>query len=153
VVDLGGLFLVLGGKRLASVMGDVSVKILGVALGWAAAELLASNFVSIILQGWSNELKTEYIVAALAANLDILEIIGLTTLAYALTKKQDSNRTAIYLLALVRYLFPVALRYAKESTEASALADSQEATLSETSMLGAKAAFAVGFYFIAQQFK
>jgi len=118
-VDIAGLYYVFNGKRLMNIMGDVDVKIVAVGLGWSAAELLSSNFLDIIFQSWSNELKVEYIMQALSANLDAVEIVALTYLAYSLTKKDDSNngsskRNLVYILVLMRYLMPVVLRYTKE---------------------------------------
>ena len=117
VVDLIGLYLLFNAKRLISVMGDIEFKILSVGLGWASAELLTCNFLDIIFQGWSNEMKVEYITQALAANLDIVELVTMAALAYALTRKDDGSRKRliIYLLVLLRYLFPVALKYMKET--------------------------------------
>ena len=47
-MDVVGLYFVLNAKRLVNVMGDIEVKILSVGLGWAAAELLTTNFIDII---------------------------------------------------------------------------------------------------------
>jgi hypothetical protein len=90
VLDVIGLYFVLNAKRMISIMGDIHIKILAVGLGWAAAEILTSNFISIVLQGWSNEMKTEYFINAINCNFDLLEIITLTYLAYYLTKKETT---------------------------------------------------------------
>ncbi len=62
MIDVVGLYMVIDAKRLVNVMGDNDVKLLAIGLGWSAAELLTSHFLDIIFQGWSNELKMEYIV-------------------------------------------------------------------------------------------
>ena len=62
VIDIVGLYLLFNSKRLVSVTGDIEVKIIAIGLGWAAAELLTSHFLSIISQGWSNEMKIEFLV-------------------------------------------------------------------------------------------
>jgi hypothetical protein len=48
IVDVVGLYLILNGKRLITVMGDIEVKIISVGLGWAFSELLTSHFLDII---------------------------------------------------------------------------------------------------------
>lgn len=60
-IDIVGLYFLFNSKRLIYIMGDNDIKIISVGLGWAFAELLTSNFLDIIFQGWSNEMKIEYI--------------------------------------------------------------------------------------------
>lgn len=48
VIDIIGLYLVINGKRLSNVMGDIDVKLVAVGLGWAAAELASTHFLDII---------------------------------------------------------------------------------------------------------
>ena len=48
IIDVAGLYFVLNAKRLVTIMGDIDIKILAIGLGWAAAELLTSNFLDII---------------------------------------------------------------------------------------------------------
>ena len=62
-------------------------------------------------------MKTEYLVTAISANFDLLEIISVATFAWILTKKNESGakKLIIYGLILARYLFPVILRYVKET--------------------------------------
>jgi hypothetical protein len=95
-------------------------------------------------------MKTEYLVAALAANLDILEIISLSALAYTLTRKDDTGMRnyVIYILVVLRYLFPVSLRYTKEFNLTGL-----EGETNEFALLGAKAAFAFVFYQVANMLK
>jgi hypothetical protein len=46
--------------------------------------------------------------------MDIVEIIAITFLTYTLTKKEEtSKKNLVYLLALGRYLLPVAIRYSQ----------------------------------------
>ena len=140
-VDIVGLYFVFQGKRLQTIMGDVDVKIVAVGLGWSAAELATSNFLDIIFQSWSNEMKVEYIMQALSANLDTVEIIALAYLGYALTKRDEgsSKKNLVYILVLMRYLMPVVLRYAREQTKVEV----RECDLCYESMfVGAKAVFA-----------
>lgn len=47
-VDIAGLYFVLGGKRLLAIAGDLEVKILAVALGWATAELASTHLIDIV---------------------------------------------------------------------------------------------------------
>ncbi|CDW73298.1 UNKNOWN [Stylonychia lemnae] len=150
-VDIVGLYFVLNAKRLMTIMGDLDVKIVAVGLGWSAAELVTSNFLDIIFQSWSNEMKSEYIMQALSANLDILEIIALTYLAYTLTKKEESSKkNLVYILVVLRYLMPVVLRYTKEQTKDVA----RECDLCYESMfIGAKAIFAGLLYLGSQKLK
>ena len=89
-------------------------------------------------------MKSEYLLQALSANLDLVEIITLSSFAYLLTRKDDGSRKRliIYLLILLRYLLPVGLRFAKESIK-----DSEgKSMLCDTCLLGAKAIFTLGFY-------
>jgi hypothetical protein len=81
VIDVVGLYLIFNAKNLITIAGDTFYKILAVGLGWAGAELLTSNFISIVLQGWSNEMKAEYIAQAIICNFDLLEILVLAYLA------------------------------------------------------------------------
>jgi len=113
MIDLIGLYYVINAKKLFTVMGDIDIRLISVGLGWAGADLVTTNFLNVIFQGWSNELKAEYIINSLSANIDILEIISLAFLTYTLTKKEDTNKNLVYLLALAKYLLPVALRYIK----------------------------------------
>lgn len=133
-----------------AIVSDINIKILAIGLGYAAAELVTTNFLDIIFQGWANEMKTEYLVSALAANLDILEIISLSALAYSLTRKDDTGvrNYVIYILVVVRYLFPVALSYTKEFSLTGL-----EAEQNEYALLAAKAAFAFLFYQLSNTIK
>ena len=140
MVDMVGLYFVFSDKKMLAVAGDIDVKVLSVGLGWATAELATTYLVDIIFQqGWANGLKMEYIVSCFAANCDLLEIISLAFLAYALTRKEASTIT-IYGLVLVRYLVPVGLQFYKSTTESSC----------ELCLMGARAAFAIVFYFCAK---
>ena len=47
-VDVAGLYYLLNSKKWLTVMGDIHVKILSVALGWALAESITTNLLSII---------------------------------------------------------------------------------------------------------
>lgn len=60
-IDIIGLYFLFNSKRLVSVMGDIDIKIISIGLGWAFAEMLTSNLLDIIFQGWSNEMKIEYL--------------------------------------------------------------------------------------------
>lgn len=142
-IDVVGLYFLFNAKRLINVMGDIDIKILSVGLGWAAAELLTTNFLDIILQAWSNEMKMEYVIQAVSANFDLLEIISLASLAYTLTRKDDSSakRFLIYVLILTRYLLPVATLYLQKSCD----------SWCATCTLETKAVFAVAF-FIASKY-
>ena len=114
MIDLVGLYYLINSKKLFTVMGDVDIRLISIGLGWAAAEIFASNFLNVIFQGWTNELKTEFIINAVSANIDILEIVALTFLTNLLTKKDEtSQKNLVYLLALARFLMPVALKIAK----------------------------------------
>ena len=95
-------------------------------------------------------MKTEYLVAALAANLDILEIISLSALAYTLTRKNDSGMKyyLIYILVVVRYLFPVTLRYTKEFNLTGL-----EEEKNEFALLFVKAVFSFLFYQVSNTIK
>jgi hypothetical protein len=145
VVDVVGLYFVLNAKRMTNVMGDIENKILSIGLGWAAAELATTHFIDIIFQAWSNEAKIEYLLAAISANFDLVEILSLTTLAYLLTKKevQGNKKTLIYILVLLRELFPVI-------SKAVATVDGHTCTYCQVSM---KAVFAFVFYLFAQKIK
>ncbi len=113
VIDIAGLYLLFNAKKLVNVMGDIEVKLVSIGLGWAAAELLTTHFVNIIFQSWSIEMKTEYIVNAIFANFDLLDILSLATLAYTLTKKGSSGKKIfVLMLVLSRYIFPVVLKHA-----------------------------------------
>ena len=90
-------------------------------------------------------MKTEYIIQALSANLELLEIIALTTLAYALTKKDESKKTLVYLLILLRYLFPVASRFVKDENLLG-LSDCTK----DYGILGVKAVFSLVLYLASQ---
>ena len=146
LLDVVGLYILFNAKRLITIVGDIEIKIIAIGLGWAGAELLTSNFMDIIFQGWANEMKTEYLVSAVAANFDILEIISLASLAYILTNKKDDSgmkKLVIYFLILARYLFPVALRYVKETSTVGATETSDNR---EFMLLGIKAAFSLFFF-------
>ncbi len=148
-IDIIGLYMLFNSKRLIYIMGDIEIKIISVGLGWAFADLLTSNFLDIIFQGWSNEMKLEYLVQSLQANIDIFEIISLAGLAYTLTKKDESaKRSLIYALVLARYLFPVAVSYVKE--EHIWGCDESE-WCRESCFLGAKAAFAAVLHILSKQ--
>jgi len=140
--DLVGLYFLLSAKKLISV-SELRIKLLAVGLGWAAADLAIHNFMYVVLQMWANEIKSEFLVTAFQANFDLLEIIVLVRLAWTLTKKevQVTQSLAIYGIVLVRYLFPIALRFVQEGTlfESAAL-----------SQVAAKAAFAGSFYLISK---
>lgn len=115
MLDLVGLYYVINAKKLFTVMGDIDIRLIAIGLGWAAAELVTSHFLDVIMQGWSNEFKTEYIINAFSANIDIVEIMSVSFLTYSLTKKEDAaKKNLVYLLVLGRYLIPVAIRYMKE---------------------------------------
>ena len=60
-VDIVGLYLLFNSKKFITVMGDIEIKIISIGLGWAAAELATTHFLDIIFQGWSNEMKLEYL--------------------------------------------------------------------------------------------
>ena len=152
MVDLIGLYILFNSKRLVNILGDIDVKIMAIGLGWAAAELLSHNFLNIFFQAWSNEMKTEYIVQAISANFDLLEILSLSTLAYLLTKKDESGtkNLVIYIIALVRYLLPVGLNLAKEM---HLLGNHDDHGCQECTALAVKAAFAVTFYMISRMMK
>jgi hypothetical protein len=100
-------------------------------------------------------MKTEYLINALSANLDLLEILGLSTFAYILTKKDENGsakKFVIFILILVRYLLPVALRFVKEN---KVLGTNKEVVggCYDCSLLCVKAAFSVIFYLAAKSFK
>ena len=119
VIDVVGLYLVFRGKNLLAMAGDLDIKILSVALGWAAADLASTHLVDIIfVQGWSNAMKMEYIYTAAKANFELLEIVGLAYLAYSLTRKEESQlkRALAFNLILLHYLIPVVILLYKEST-------------------------------------
>lgn len=87
-------------------------------------------------------MKEEYIIQAFSANLDLLEIIALTTLAYILTKKEEgSKKTIVYLLVLARFLFPVVSRWIKEENVLG-----QDECCANWSLLGIKAGFSIVLY-------
>ncbi len=141
VVDVVGLYFLFNAKRLINVMGDIDIKILSIGLGWAAAELLTTHFLDIILQSWSNEMKMSYVLQAIGANFDLLEIIGLAGFAYTLTRKEttesgSAKRFLIYALILARNLIPVANAYLHKTTEG----------WSEACSLEVKAFFAIAFF-------
>ena len=48
LIDVVGLYIIFNAKKLINVMGDTHIKILAIGLGWAAAELMAGNFLNII---------------------------------------------------------------------------------------------------------
>ena len=113
-------------------LGDLEVKVLSVGLGWAAADLATSNLLDIIFQqGWSNELKPEYLTQALGANLDFIEILLLASFAQMLTQKGNGNKVMIYVMIVGRYLMPVVARYYKE----------KEGNGCDMCMLGVRAVF------------
>lgn len=85
MIDLVGLYILFNWKKLITVMGDIDIKILGVGLGWAAADLATNNFLYIVFQSWSYEFKNEYLVSALNSNFELLEVLALANLAYSLT--------------------------------------------------------------------
>ncbi len=149
VIDVYGLYYILNDKKLITVMGEIQVKILSVALGWAFAELLTTQFLDIIFQAWSNEFKTIYVIQALTGNLDSIEIVGLATIAYYFTKKDESKRILAYVLILSRYIFPVALRYVKENE----LIDEGTFGCCDTCGLGAKLVFTFVFYQLSSLLK
>jgi hypothetical protein len=91
IVDVIGLYIVFNAKRMITVLGDINVKIMAIGLGWAAADILSSNFIDIIFQAWSNEMKPEFIKQAIFCNFELLEIMTLAAFAYTLTKKETSN--------------------------------------------------------------
>ena len=69
-------------------------------------------------------------------------------MAYSLTKKDDGvKRPIIFMLALSRYLVPVAINYAKTN---HLMGKEENTTCSESCFLGAKAAFTIVFYLISQ---
>lgn len=154
MIDLVGLYYVINAKKLFTVMGDIDIRLISIGLGWAAAELVSTHFLDVIFQGWSNELKMEYIFNALQANIDILEIISLTFLTYTLTKKEDTAmKNLVYLLALGRYLLPVAIRYIKEYVlyiEHKSASENTSDCGMETILLGVKIVFA-GLLFVTSQ--
>lgn len=90
MIDLAGIYYVLNSKQIFTVMGDSNIKVLAVGLGWAAADSITNNFLSVVFQGWANEFKSEFIINSISANIDIIEIVFLTFLAQALSKK-DCN--------------------------------------------------------------
>ncbi len=149
-IDIVGLYMLFNSKRLIYIMGDIEIKIISVGLGWAFADLLTSNFLDIIFQGWSNEMKLEYLVQSLQANIDIFEIISMAGLAYTLTKGKDESAksSVVYALVLARYLFPVAVSYVKE--EHIWGCDESE-WCRESCFLGAKAAFAAVLHIVSKQ--
>ena len=149
VIDVYGLYYIINDKKLINIMGDIEVKILSVGLGWAFSELLTTQLLDIIFQAWSNEFKTQFIIQALTANLDALEILALSTIAYSFTKKDESKRTIGYILVLSRYLFPVALRFVKENE----LLDEATFGCCDTCGLIAKAVFAFVFFQAASYLK
>lgn len=86
--DVIGLYILFDSKKMISFIGEADIKIMAIGLGWAAAELFTNNFVNIILQGWANEMKVEYLIAAISTNFDILEILALATFAWILTQRK-----------------------------------------------------------------
>lgn len=118
ILDVIGLYILFSQKKLFTVMGDIDIKILGVGLGWAAADLATNNFLYIIGQSWSYEFKHEYLVAAISSNLDLLEILAIANLAYGLTQRDEggAKKLIAYLLVIVRYVYPTILRLVKESS-------------------------------------
>jgi hypothetical protein len=85
LLDVVGLYVIFNWKKLFTVMGDIDIKILGVGLGWAAADLAFNNFFYAIGQTWAYEFKNEYLISAISANFDLLEILGVANIAYGLT--------------------------------------------------------------------
>ena len=117
LLDVVGLYILFNWKKLITVMGDIDIKILGVGLGWAAADLATNNLLYIIFQAWSYEFKNEYLVSAISNNFELLEILAIANFAYGLTQKDESgarNFTA-YMLIMLRYLHPSIMRIIKES--------------------------------------
>jgi hypothetical protein len=155
VIDIVGLYILFNGKRLVNVLGDIDIKIMSIGLGWAFAELLTGNFINIILQGWANEMKSEYLFNALSANLDLLEILSVATFAYILTKKEENGagkKFIIFILVLARYLLPTGLRFVKEN---QVLGPNKEVIggCYDCLLLGVKATFSIVFYLAAKSFK
>eukprot|EP00347_Sterkiella_histriomuscorum_P010744 403375086 len=157
MIDLVGLYYIINAKKLFTVMGDIDIRLISIGLGWAAAELVTTHLLDVVFQGWSNEFKVEYLINGLSANIDILEIISITFLTYTLTKKEESSKkNLVYLLALGRYLLPVALKYVNQSLkqiEQGNIQNQDGDWCCDSMYLGAKAGFAGLLYVVSQQLK
>ena len=48
VLDVVGFYILFSSKKMINILGDIDIKILSIGLGWAAAELVTTNFIDII---------------------------------------------------------------------------------------------------------
>ena len=66
------------------------LKVISVAVGWALGQFLTNNLVGIVFAGWDYEIKTDLFMGAVYNNFDIVEIMGMTAMAWALTRKETT---------------------------------------------------------------
>jgi len=136
IIDVLGIYLVLSPKK-ANEFHHLRDKILAAALGWGIAEFILKYLLYFIMNATENEIKWVYLQTGIFANFELLEIVGFTAIIYILTKTNDSTekKTMVFVLILLRYLFPVISLYLQRYNSAG-----------DWESLAAKAAFSSIFF-------
>ena len=101
LLDVFGLNLALE-KRIVT---ETTAKVLAVGLGWAAAEALSNEFLTLVMNASGEEFTWIYLQRSIRSNLNSLMIIAFTCLVWMYRRKNKFFYAIMMLLKVLNPLF------------------------------------------------
>lgn len=86
---------------------------LGIGLGWAAAEAFFAHFIILILNASGNEFSWDYLQRAAGANFTTFQLIAFSCLAHVILKGSGATKIGAIVLTVAKIaVIPIFIEYA-----------------------------------------